>query len=259
MDKLANIVNTISDSNTLFYFIVLALIMIALILFYLIYCQNKALTEEINKRKQEENKKEYISDKTEIIEKIDTEEEIDHITIEPELSNDENIDLDKTLYGTFNIYDAGEPINPLDMIEEPKKEQPLEFIEEQKEEITLPKSLNEINEKTEEKEIDLLSLTKELETIREPRSQLTEFEAEQEEKAIISYEELLQRTNNVSIEYKDTNEDDDILVKQVDLENTGKIELDPIKKEINSKVSIASYEHEEEFLKALKQLQNFLN
>lgn len=79
------------------------------------------------------------------------------------------------------------------------------------------------------------------------------------EEAIISYEELLAKSKMASISYSDESRSDDIFVKKVDLENTGKIELDPIKKEINSKVPVLLYEHEEEFLKALKQLQNLLN
>ena len=108
---------------------------------------------------------------------------------------------------------------------------------------------------------ELQSITKELETLpREKTIKLTPYEEEQEEKAIISYEELISKSDNVSIIYSDTSiKDDDLLVKQVDLENTGKIELDPLKKELNSKVNLISYEHEEAFLSALKQLQNLLN
>ena len=88
---------------------------------------------------------------------------------------------------------------------------------------------------------------------------LTQFEKEQEEKAIISYDELLKNKNNVGIGYASTELKDDIEVKKIDLENTGFIELDPIKKELNSKISLVTYEHEEEFLKSLKQLQYLLN
>ena len=89
--------------------------------------------------------------------------------------------------------------------------------------------------------------------------EMTPYEEEQEEKAIISYDELLQKSSNVSIGYCSFTNEDDIIVKQVDLNNTGKIELDPIQKAINSKVRIINYDHEEEFLKALKQLNNMLN
>ena len=84
---------------------------------------------------------------------------------------------------------------------------------------------------------------------------MTPYEVEQEEKAIISYDELVKQNDNVSIEYQDQDEiNPEVDIKQVDLEKTGKIELDPIKKALNSKVENTPYEHEEEFLDALKGL-----
>lgn len=107
---------------------------------------------------------------------------------------------------------------------------------------------------------NLKEISKELAKIpKEKNIPLTSYEQEQEKKAIISYDELLNASQNVSIQYSDTEKNDDITIRKVDLENTGKIELDPIKKEQNSKVSISTYEHEEEFLNALKQLQSLLN
>ena len=121
-----------------------------------------------------------------------------------------------------------------------------------------------------EKEIDNKDATMELTNLQEDVKELeqkakehevkmTPYEEEQEEKAIISYDELLKRSSNVSIGYSSFSNEDDVLVKQVDLNNTGKIELDPIQKEINSKVRIINYEHEEAFLNALKELKNMLN
>mgnify|MGYP003330546568 CR=1 FL=1 len=107
---------------------------------------------------------------------------------------------------------------------------------------------------------ELKSITQELANIpREKNIKLTPYEEEQEEKAIISYDELLSKTNEVSIEYSDTVVEDDVSVKKVDLEKTGKIELDPIKRELNSRVNILGYEHEEDFLSALKQLRSMLD
>ena len=119
-----------------------------------------------------------------------------------------------------------------------------------------------IEEKNPKKEIDEL---KELSILlaNKPKStdniSLTDFEKDQEEKAIISYDELLKNRNNVSISYANTEIKDDIEVKQIDLNNTGELELDPIKKELNTKISLIKYEHEEEFLNSLKQLQYLLN
>lgn len=118
--------------------------------------------------------------------------------------------------------------------------------------------------KIEDKEPDLESITKELETIpKEYTFNMTPYEEEQEQKAIISYDELVKQSENGSIVYNEDYEKkddiDDIVVKQVDLDKTGKIELDPIKKAQNTHVSISSYKHEEEFLESLKKLQEIIN
>lgn len=115
-------------------------------------------------------------------------------------------------------------------------------------------------DETNQEMVDLQNITKDLENKQNEKTiDFTSYEAEQEEKAIISYDELLEASKKVSINYSEEKNIDDVLVKKVDLDNTGKIELDPIKKELNSKVELVSYEHEEDFLKALKQLQSLLN
>lgn len=115
-------------------------------------------------------------------------------------------------------------------------------------------------EKSNQEMVDLQSITKDLESKQNEKNiDFTPYEEEQEERAIISYDELVEASKNVSINYSEEKNIDDVLIKKVDLDNTGKIELDPIKKELNSKVEIISYEHEEAFLKALKQLQSLLN
>ena len=114
-------------------------------------------------------------------------------------------------------------------------------------------------EKSNQEMVDLQSITKDLESKQNEKNiDFTPYEEEQEERAIISYDELVEASKNVSINYSEEKNIDDVLIKKVDLDNTGKIELDPIKKELNSKVEIVSYEHEEAFLKALKQLQSLL-
>ena len=133
-------------------------------------------------------------------------------------------------------------------------------------------------EEKKNQDLDLKSLTKELEAApKEKNIELTKYEAEQEEKAIISYEELVNANKNLSINYSDTDELDNIVVKKVDLENTGKINIneinaameaeknsepsEPVKVEESTPISVpnATYDHEEEFLKDLKQLQSSIN
>ena len=108
--------------------------------------------------------------------------------------------------------------------------------------------------------LELQELSKKLENVpKNTNINMTQFERDQEEKAIISYDELLKNRNNVSIGYESTELKDNIEVKKIDLDSTGVLELDPLKKELNTKINIASYQHEEEFLNSLKKLQYLLN
>ena len=177
-----SVMESFSNTDLMIFVVIIFLIVISMMMFYLVYSQNKQLTRELYLRDQKEKEKEK-----EVVLEVPVEE-----------SNAELFDLQK--------------------------------------------------------------VTKELEALpKEKNVNLTSYEEEQEEKAIISYDELLEASKKVSINYSDTDMEDDITVRKVDLDNTGKIELDPIKKELNSRVSLVSYEHEEAFLKALKQLQSLLN
>ena len=88
---------------------------------------------------------------------------------------------------------------------------------------------------------------------------MTPYETEQEEKAIISYDELIQKNYPGAISYSDTSSDDDILVKKVDLEDTQRINIEKIKEEKEKVENLLNYEHEEQFLKELKELNNLIN
>lgn len=119
---------------------------------------------------------------------------------------------------------------------------------------SVPLYKDEANKQMVEESFDLQSVTRELETLpRERTIDMTPYEEEQEQKAIISYDELVNQNYKEHISYSDTIHSDNILVKQVDLENTGKIKLE---KEDNN---LINYEHEEEFLKQLKELNKLLN
>ena len=108
------------------------------------------------------------------------------------------------------------------------------------------------------KEIESLKeITEALENAEPNAINLNKYEEEQEEKAIISYEELLKKKNDFAINYtEEENLDDDLTVKKVDLDNLVNRDV-IVKPEI--KVSVISYEKEEAFLEALKQLQQKLN
>ena len=86
---------------------------------------------------------------------------------------------------------------------------------------------------------------------------LTDYESEQEKNAIISYDELLKNKDNMTINYDNeyVSNNDEINIKKISYEVTDY-------KEVTNKINVKlmNYDKEEEFLIALKQLQqNLLN
>lgn len=87
---------------------------------------------------------------------------------------------------------------------------------------------------------------------------LTDYEKEQEDNAIISYDELINNKNKISISYDDeyVSNTPDVLVKKININNTETSE--ECKSDLH--VRLMSYDKEEAFLEALKKLQkNLLN
>lgn len=121
---------------------------------------------------------------------------------------------------------------------------------------TQDKDIKKIDEASSEI-TSLKEITEALENAEPSSVNLNKYEEEQEEKAIISYDELLKRKNDFAINYSDEEMlDDDLTVKKVDLDNlVNKDVIAPTK----IKVSVISYQKEEAFLEALKQLQQKLN
>jgi hypothetical protein len=108
--------------------------------------------------------------------------------------------------------------------------------------------------------LDLEKISKNIESEYKPEPiELTSYEQEQEDNAIISYEELLNSkdSNNNGYSYDENYKSDpDVQVKKLD--------LDKITNQIDSpqehiEVKLMSYDKEEAFLAALKQLQKELN
>ena len=85
----------------------------------------------------------------------------------------------------------------------------------------------------------------------------TSYEQEQEDKAIISYDELLSNTGEYQLNYSSEDDSAGISVKKFDLDNlvnpTVKVEGPKLQ------VHLMPLKREEEFLKALKELQKSLN
>ena len=106
----------------------------------------------------------------------------------------------------------------------------------------------------------LLNVSKELESSMEPQTiQLTAYEQEQEDNAIISYEELVNKMNMSKINYDNNyvHEEEDISVRKIEVDK----EIDDKKEFVSNKTSrytMMNYEKEEEFLNVLKKLQESL-
>lgn len=102
---------------------------------------------------------------------------------------------------------------------------------------------------------DLKSIVATIETEKPALLELTDYEAEQEEKAIISYEELLAKNKSSNIHYEEENIlNDEVTVKKIDLDAL----LDK-PKENKKSACFYNYEREEEFLKKLQTLSKLLS
>ncbi len=139
-------------------------------------------------------------------------------------------------------------------------------VEEVKKEMKEPNLLNE--------ELNLQDIVSTIDENPKPLIDMTAYEEEQEQKAIISYDELIRDVNNKTIQYdKEEMVDNVIPVKRIQMnmelpkrketilqdlkltQKEPKIEIEPIQ----STSKLFSYEKEEAFLKALKELNELLN
>ena len=119
--------------------------------------------------------------------------------------------------------------------------------------------------KLEEDEKNKLGETQEMKIAKELRDnmkssdkmiQFTDYEKDQEDKAIISYDELLnKKTNNYELNYETEEMHDDLSVKKVDLDNLVNKSNNAVS---NLEVRVISFQKEEAFLEALKRLQKEL-
>lgn len=103
--------------------------------------------------------------------------------------------------------------------------------------------------------LDLEAITRNIEVEYKPLNiELTSYEQEQENNAIISYEELLSNRDNNKVNYDSSFENNvDVDVRKVSLKSV--VPTEPMVSETSMEVTLMSYEKEEAFLKALKQLQ----
>ena len=132
--------------------------------------------------------------------------------------------------------------------------------------------MNKENEKQEE--IDLHAIVDTINENPKPLADMTAYEEEQERKAIISYDELVRDANKESVLYDDEKLIDDIIpVKKIQTANLelprrkeeGPVRFElpktepPMEVETKETSKLFSYEKEEAFLKALKELNELLN
>lgn len=102
---------------------------------------------------------------------------------------------------------------------------------------------------------DLKSIVKTLENEKPTVLELTDYEAEQEEKAIISYDELVAKNKTGKISFSEEKiKDDEITIKKINLDT-----LLENKNEEMKPTCFYNYEREEEFLKKLKALNHLLS
>ena len=112
-------------------------------------------------------------------------------------------------------------------------------------------TLTEINP-SEEAE-DLKDIVTSIELNKPSELEFTDYEKEQEEKAIISYEELLAKNNKGNISYENEVKGEEISIKKINLDTLAE------KPKKERPIGFYTYEREEEFLEKLKLLNELLN
>lgn len=199
------------DYNILFYVLIVLLILVLIAIFYLVYTQHKEMVKILDNKSGEEQ----------IIK-----------------SNKENLEIEntKTNFELPVINDN----NYLEIIEDkkvlPEKEK-IELPRETKVEIEVTSDNTKLKQ---DDEFDLEMVSQKLEEHNNKHQSIaSRYEEEQEELAIISYDELIKKKNSEEI---------------IDLPK----KKDEIKENINTNTDTKDYNHEEEFLKELKSLKSIL-
>lgn len=116
--------------------------------------------------------------------------------------------------------------------------------------------IDEDSDELDDGEFDIRNAVEQISQEQPKNIDLTEYEKEQEEKAIISYEELVNSIKRNKINYEDENNDNNVSIKKVNLDNLISEEEDP---EENYKYKSITFIHEEKYLQELKQLIKVLD
>lgn len=104
--------------------------------------------------------------------------------------------------------------------------------------------------------LDLTALSKAIAEAQPKNIELTSYEEEQEEKAIISYDELIQNYNTEKINYKEENQMGDVVVKEVDVDHPVTSTKEAT---TDGRAIVFDYTKEEAFLETLKKMQELLS
>lgn len=117
----------------------------------------------------------------------------------------------------------------------------------------------ELKEEFNTEDIDLKEVVSNIENVDPPNIEFTSYEKDQEEKAIISYDELIAKNKKGNIYYNEEEiQNDEISIKKIDLDNI--IASNEIPKEaLENEKKLFKYANEEAFLNALKALNELLN
>ena len=176
-----NIIYDLANSNSLYYVLIILLVVISLIMVYLMYSQNKELSKHLKRNALQEDKKQENVSKLENVETLDGREELIEVS---RMTIPKHLEYTQTLFSNTELE-------------------------------------------------ELQSISKELEeNYKDKKNDIDTYEEEQEESAIISYDELLSKTQVIpKVEEKETKE---------------------------TKVVDENYSHEEDFLKRLRNLNDNL-
>ncbi len=118
--------------------------------------------------------------------------------------------------------------------------------------------MTEMIEETTKDEVDLNDIVTNIQNNEPSAIEFTSYEKDQEEKAIISYDELLEKNKQGKIVYDEEKiSDDEVSIKKIDLDKIIKENMEEKKEQTESK--LFQYTNEEAFLKALNALNELLN
>lgn len=168
------------------------------------------------------------------------------------------IKLNKDVLTEDDLFPPMSNEKDIEMIENKPEENLTNLEPETVKEEEVPDLLGLSDDEEEGELLDLESLTKKLKAEEEngERVLCNKYEQDQEEKAIISYDELLKKHNKYAINYEKEEVIDDLIVKKVNLNDLTNKEQEET---VNSNIQVISYAQEEAFLSALKELNSLLN